>query len=120
MTDADGNRRRIPGLLAGCKAIGWYIDEYGFAQVSMNITDISVTPLHKAFTEVCRAAARRGRKVTGTEIIGLVPGRCLVEAGKYFSGDAAGRADEPELIKKAVDVMGLSSISPFDTGTRLI
>lgn len=120
VTDADGNRRRIPGLLAGCKAIGWYIDEYGFAQVSMNITDISVTPLHKAFTEVCRAAARRGRKVTGTEIIGLVPGRCLVEAGKYFSGDAAGRADEPELIKKAVDVMGLSSISPFDTGTRLI
>ena len=74
----------VRGTLKGCKAIGWYIEEYGIAQVSMNITDIHATPLHKAYEEVCRAAAARGARITGTEIIGLVPRSVLVEAGRYF------------------------------------
>ena len=74
----------VPGTLKGCKAIGWYIDEYGIAQVSMNITDINTTPLHRAFDEVCRAAAARGIRVTGAEIVGMVPKRVLTEAGKYY------------------------------------
>ena len=82
--DADGNTIMIPGTLKGTKAIGWYIDEYGIAQVSMNITDIAATPLHLAFDEVCRAADARGVRVTGTEIVGLVPKRTLIDAGKYF------------------------------------
>ncbi len=83
--DADGKPVFTPGLLPGCKAIGWYIPEYGFSQVSMNITDISLTPLHTAFETVSAQAAKRGLHVTGTEIIGLVPKRVLVDAGKYFS-----------------------------------
>ena len=75
----------IPGKLKGCKAIGWYIDEYGIAQVSMNITDINATPLHVAYNEVCKVAEELGVRVTGTEIIGLVPKRVLIEAGKYFA-----------------------------------
>ncbi|MCR4859404.1 MAG: glutamate formimidoyltransferase, partial [Bacteroidales bacterium] len=74
----------IPGTLKGCKAIGWYIDEYGIAQVSMNITDIRTTPLHVAFDEVCRAASARGLRVTGTEIVGLVPKSVLLDAGRYY------------------------------------
>ena len=73
-----------PGTLKGTKAIGWYIEEYGIAQVSMNITDIRETPLHVAFDEVCRCAQARGLRVTGTEIVGLVPERTLLEAGKHF------------------------------------
>ena len=82
--DAEGGQVWIPGTLKGCKAIGWYIDEYGIAQVSMNITDIDATPLHVAFDEVCRAAAARGLRVTGAEIVGLVPRKVLLEAGKYY------------------------------------
>lgn len=84
LRDAEGNDIWIRGTLKGCKAIGWYIEEYGIAQVSMNITDIEATPLHKAYEEVCRAAAARGAVVTGTELIGLVPKRVLVDAGRYF------------------------------------
>lgn len=84
MKDADGNTIMIPGTLKATKAIGWFIDEYGIAQVSMNITDISTTPLHIAFDEVCRAAAARGLRVTGTEIVGLVPKRTLIDAGKHY------------------------------------
>ena len=82
--DESGKVIMQPGTLKGTKAIGWYIDEYGIAQVSMNITNINVTPLHKAFDEVCRCAQNRGLRVTGTEIVGLVPERALMEAGKYF------------------------------------
>lgn len=74
----------LPGTLKSTKAIGWFIDEYGIAQVSMNITDMGVTPLHVAFDEVCRAAAARGIRVTGTEIVGLVPKRALLDAGKHY------------------------------------
>ena len=90
--DGSGKPVFTPGLLPGCKAIGWYIPEYGFAQVSMNITDISLTPLHKAFETVSTQAARRGLHVTGTEIIGLVPKRVLIDAGKYFSDNADSQA----------------------------
>ena len=82
LKDAEGQTVWIPGTLKGCKAIGWYIEEYGIAQVSMNITDINTTPLHVAFEEVCRAAAARGLRVTGTEIVGLVPKRVLLETGR--------------------------------------
>lgn len=84
LKDDNGKTIWIPGTLKGCKAIGWYIEEYGIAQVSMNITDMNATPLHVAFEEVCRAAAARGLRVTGTEIVGLVPKRVLIEAGKYY------------------------------------
>ncbi len=84
MKDAAGKTIMIPGTLKSTKAIGWFIDEYGIAQVSMNITDINVTPLHVAFDEVCRCAQNRGIRVTGTEIVGLIPKRTLIEAGRYF------------------------------------
>ena len=82
--DVNGNILMRPGTLKGTKAIGWFIKEYGIAQVSMNITDIKQTPLHAAFDEVCRCAQNRGLRVTGTEIVGLLPERSLIEAGKYF------------------------------------
>lgn len=120
--DADGNTVMIPGTLKGCKAIGWYIDEYGIAQVSMNITDINATPLHVAFDEVCRAAQARGLRVTGTEIVGLVPKRTLIEAGKYFLGKqsrSAGISDD-EIMKIAVKSMGLDDLKPFCPKEKVI
>ena len=102
--------------MKGCKAIGWYIEEYGIAQVSMNITDIGTTPLHIAFEEVCRAAEARGVRVTGTEIIGLVPKRVLIEAGHYFSNEAA----EEKLVKAAVEAMNLSDLKPFGPRGKVI
>ena len=84
MKDENGKTIMKPGTLKATKAIGWFIDEYQIAQVSMNITNISVTPLHVAFDEVCRAANARGVRVTGTEIVGLIPKRTLIEAGRYF------------------------------------
>ena len=108
---------QIPGRLKGCKALGWYIEEYGIAQVSMNITDIEATPLHLAFEEVCRAAEERGVNVTGTEIIGLVPEKVLTEAGKYFLG---GDADTDNLIAAAIEAMGLSDLRPFEPSKKII
>ena len=107
----------IPGLLKGCKAIGWYIEEYGIAQVSMNVTDIDATPLHVAYKTVCRAAEARGARVTGTEIIGLVPRRVLVEAGRHFLG---ADADEATLVQTAVRAMGLDDLKPFDPQKKVI
>ena len=120
--DADGNPVMIPGTLRGCKAIGWYIDEYGIAQVSMNITDINATPLHKAFEEVCRAAQARGLRVTGTEIVGLVPKRSLIEAGRYFleKQQRSVGISEEEIIKIAVKSMGLDDLKPFDPKEKVI
>ena len=122
LKDADGNPIWQPGTLKGCKAIGWYIPEYGIAQVSMNITDINAAPLHKAFDEVCRAAGERGMRVTGTEIIGLVPKRVLTEAGKYFlhKQKRSSGVSEDELIKIASRSMGLSDLSPFDPKKKVI
>ena len=120
--DAEGNSVMIPGTLKGCKAIGWYIEEYGIAQVSMNITDIRATPLHVAFEEVCRAADRRGLRVTGTEIVGLVPRSCLLDAGKYFLRKqcrSLGISDD-EIIKIAVKSLGLEDLAPFKVHEKVI
>ncbi len=122
MKDADGNTIMIPGTLKATKAIGWFIDEYGIAQVSMNITDISTTPLHKAFDEVCRAAAARGVRVTGTEIVGLVPRRTLLEAGRHYlhAQQRSAGISEDEIIKIAVKSMGLDELKPFVREEKVI
>lgn len=120
--DADGKTVMIPGTLKGCKAIGWYIEEYGIAQVSMNITDINLTPLHVAFEEVCRAAQARGLRVTGTEIVGLVPKRTLIDAGKYFleKQQRSTGISEAEIMKIAIKSMGLDDLKPFDPKEKVI
>ncbi len=120
----DGNGRDLwqPGTLKGCKAIGWYIDEYGIAQVSMNITDIRATPLHVAYEEVSRAAAARGLKVTGAEIVGLVPKRVLMEAGRFYlekQERSLGISDD-EIMKIAVKSMSLDDLKPFDPHEKVI
>ncbi|HBV50129.1 glutamate formimidoyltransferase [uncultured Alistipes sp.] len=120
--DADGNPLMQPGTLRATKAIGWFIEEYGIAQVSMNITDIAVTPLHVAFDEVCRKADARGVRVTGTEIVGLVPKRALVEAGKYFlrkQHRSTGIAEE-EIVRTAIKSMGLGDLKPFVPEEKVI
>ncbi len=120
--DDNGKNVMIPGTLKGCKAIGWFIDEYGIAQVSMNITDINKTPLHVAFDEVCRAAQARGVRVTGTEIVGLVPKRTLIEAGRYFleKQQRSTGISEDEIMKIAVKSMGLDDLKPFNPKEKVI
>jgi len=120
--DENGRTVMIPGTLKGCKAIGWFIDEYGIAQVSMNITDINTTPLHVAFDEVCRAAQARGLRVTGTEIVGLVPKRTLMEAGRYFleKQQRSTGISEEEIIKIAVKSMGLDDLKPFNPKEKVV
>lgn len=122
MKDEKGNDIMIPGTLKGTKAIGWFIDEYGIAQVSMNITDIRTTPLHVAFDEVCRCAANRGLRVTGAEIVGLVPKSTLIDAGKYFlrKQQRSVGLDEAEIIKIAVKSMGLDDLKPFKPEEKII
>lgn len=118
----DGKTVMIPGTLKGCKAIGWFIDEYGIAQVSMNITDINTTPLHIAFEEVCRAAQARGLQVTGTEIIGLVPKRTMLEAGLYFLERQHRPTDiaEQDIMQAAVISMGLDDLKPFNVKDKIV
>ena len=113
--DADGQPVMISGTLKATKAIGWYIQEYGIAQVSMNITDINQTPLHVAFDEVCRCAHNRGLRVTGTEIVGLVPERTLLEAGRYFLAKQHRSAGIPkqDILTIAIKSMGLDDLKPF-------
>ena len=122
LKDQNGNQLWIPGTLKGCKAIGWYIDEYGIAQVSMNITDIDATPLHVAFDEVCRAAAARGLRVTGAEIVGLVPKRVLLEAGRYYleKQQRSLGVSEEEIVKMAVKSMSLDDLRPFNPREKVI
>ena len=112
----------IPGTLKGTKAIGWVIDEYGIAQVSMNITDIDVTPLHIAYEEVSRAAAARGLKVTGAEIVGLVPKRVLLEAGRFYleKQQRSLGISEDEIVKIAVKSMSLDDLKPFNPQEKVI
>ncbi len=120
--DENGNPVNIPGSLKGTKAIGWYIAEYGIAQVSMNITNINVTPLHVAFDEVCNKAAKRGIRVTGAEIVGLVPKRVLIDAAKYYL-DKQQRSlgiDEKEMVKIAIKSMGLDDLKPFNAEEKVI
>ncbi|MBP5572045.1 MAG: glutamate formimidoyltransferase [Bacteroidales bacterium] len=122
LKDENGEQIWIPGTLKGCKAIGWYIDEYGIAQVSMNITDIEATPLHVAFEEVCRAAAARGLRVTGAEIVGLVPKKVLIDAGKFYleRQQRSLGVSEEEIIKIAVKSMSLDDLKPFDPKEKVI
>jgi len=122
LKDADGRQIWIPGTLKGCKAIGWYIDEYGIAQVSMNITDIDVTPLHVAYEEVSRAAAARGLRVTGAEIVGLVPKRVLLEAGRFYleKQQRSLGVSEEEIVKIAVRSMSLDDLKPFNPKEKVI
>jgi glutamate formiminotransferase/formiminotetrahydrofolate cyclodeaminase len=122
MKDENGNTIYMPGTLKGTKAIGWFIKEYGVAQVSMNITDTNATPLHIAFEEVCNKAAARGIRVTGTEIVGLVPKKTLIDAGKYFLAKQQRSLgiDEPEIIKIAIKSMGLDDLKPFNPEEKVI
>jgi glutamate formiminotransferase/formiminotetrahydrofolate cyclodeaminase len=122
LKDADGNQLWIPGTLKGCKAIGWYIDEYGIAQVSMNITDIDAVPLHVAFEEVSRAAAARGLRVTGAEIVGLVPKRVLLDAGRFYleKQQRSVGISEEEILKIAVKSMSLDDLKPFNPREKVI
>lgn len=117
LKDSDGKQIWIPGPLKGCKAIGWYIDEYSIAQVSMNITDISATPLHIAFEQVSQTASLHGVRVTGTEIIGLIPKKSLTDAGKYFLGV---EADDETLIQAAIKAMNLNELTPFEPFSKIL
>ena len=122
MKDENGNPINIPGTLKGTKAIGWFIKEYGVAQVSMNITDTNATPLHVAFEEVRKKADARGIRVTGTEIVGLVPKKTLIDAGKYFLAKQQRSLgiDEAEIIKIAIKSMGLDDLKPFVPEEKVI
>ncbi len=120
--DEKGEPVRIPGMLKHVKAIGWYVEEYGIAQVSMNLTNIEETPLHVAFDACATAAAERGMRATGSEIVGMLPKKSLVEAGKYFLRKqkwSEGAAEE-ELIDLAIRSMGLSELKPFDPKEKVI
>ncbi len=120
--DENGEPVRIPGMLKHVKAIGWYVEEYGMAQVSMNLTNIEETPLHAAFDACSEAAAKRGLRVTGSEVVGMLPKKCLVEAGKYFLRKqkwSEGAAEE-ELIDLAARSMGLGELRPFDPKEKVI
>ena len=120
--DANGEAVRIPGMLKHVKAIGWFVKEYGIAQVSMNLTNIEETPLHVAFDACVEAASKRGLRVTGSEIVGMVPKKCLVDAGRYFlrTQKWSAGASEEELIDMAVRSMGLSELKPFDPKEKVI
>lgn len=120
--DENGEPVMRPGTLKSTKGIGWYIEEYGIAQVSMNLTNISVTPLHITFDEVCRAAEARGVRVTGTEIVGLVPKKALIDAGKHFlrKQHRSVGISESEIIRIAVRSMGLDELKPFIPEEKIV
>jgi glutamate formiminotransferase/formiminotetrahydrofolate cyclodeaminase len=122
VTDATGSPVMIPGTLKAVKAIGWYIDEYGLAQVSMNLTDLTVTPLHTAFDEVCRAAAARGMRVTGSELVGLIPLAALRDAGRHYlrQQQRSTGVSVAELLRIAIKSLGLDDLGPFDPAERII
>jgi glutamate formiminotransferase/formiminotetrahydrofolate cyclodeaminase len=135
VTDAEGKPVQVPGTLKFVKAIGWYIEEYGIAQISMNLTNIRATPVHIAFDAVCKSAADRGLRVTGSELVGLIPLQAMLDAGKYFLAkqQRSTGVSEKELIRIAILSMGLDELAPFvpeeriieyllkkDSGTRLV
>ncbi len=120
--DGDGRPVYIPGALRFVKAIGWFIEEYGVAQISMNLTNLEVTPVHVAYDEVCRKARARGVRVTGSEIVGLVPLRAMLEAGRYYLREQRRSSEIPdrEIIKIAVESLGLNALSPFEPEEKII
>ena len=120
--NADGSPKSIPGSLKSVKAIGWYIQEYGVCQISMNLTNINITPIHIAFDEVVKKASERGIRVTGSELIGLIPLKGMLDAGKYFLNKQKRSVgvSESELIKIAVKSMGLDELAPFNPNERII
>jgi len=120
--DENGNPVYIPGSLKAVKAIGWYIEEYGIAQISMNLTNISITPVHVAFDEVCKKADARGIRVTGSELVGLIPLEAMLEAGRYFlrKQKRSVGVDRDELLKIAIKSMGLDDLKPFNPKERII
>ena len=120
--DDNGEDVRIPGTLKACKAIGWYIEEYGIAQISMNLTNYKITSVHKAFEEVCKSADKRGLRVTGSELVGLIPLDAMLEAGKYFlqKQKRSLGVSEEELIQIAIKSLGLDELSPFDPNKKII
>ncbi|MDB4903493.1 MAG: glutamate formimidoyltransferase [Mucilaginibacter sp.] len=122
ITDENGKPKSIPGSLKAVKAIGWYIEEYGIAQISMNLTNIEVTPMHVAFDEVCTKATERGMRVTGSELVGLIPLKAMLDAGKYFllKQQRSVGVSEKELIRIAILSMGLSELAPFKPEERII
>jgi glutamate formiminotransferase/formiminotetrahydrofolate cyclodeaminase len=122
VTDENGKPKSIPGSLKAVKAIGWYIEEYGVAQISMNLTNIEITPVHVAFDEVCTKANGRGIRVTGSELVGLIPLKAMLDAGKYFlrKQQRSVGVSEKELIKIAIKSMGLDELGPFVPEERII
>ena len=120
--DASGEAVRIPGTCKAVKAIGWYIEEYGLAQVSMNLTNISITPVHIAFDECVKSAYNRGMRVTGSELVGLIPLQAMLDAGKYFleKQQRSTGVSEEELIHIAIKSMGLDELTPFDPKEKII
>ena len=122
VTDDQGKPVYIPGSLKAVKAIGWYIEEYGMAQISMNLTNIHTTPVHVAFDEVCKKATERGIRVTGSELVGLIPLQAMLDAGKYFlkKQQRSTGVSERELIRIAVLSMGLDELGPFNPEERII
>jgi glutamate formiminotransferase/formiminotetrahydrofolate cyclodeaminase len=120
--DANGNQVMIPGSLKECKAIGWFIEEYGIAQISINLTNISITPVHIAFEEASKKAQERGLRVTGSELVGLIPLKAMLDAGKYFlrKQQRSVGVSEEELIKIAIKSLGLDDLKPFNPREKII
>jgi glutamate formiminotransferase / formiminotetrahydrofolate cyclodeaminase len=122
MKDEDGNPLKEPGLFKAVKGIGWYIEEYGVAQISYNLTDINISPLHEVFDKTCERSIARGMRVTGSELIGLVPKKVLIDAGIHFlkKQERSTGINESEIIKIAIKTLGLEELAPFDPQERII
>lgn len=120
--DADGNEVRVPGTLKACKAIGWYIEEYGIAQISINLTNYKITSVHQAFDEVCKSAEKRGMRVTGSELVGLIPLEAMLAAGRHYltKQKRSVGVSEEELIQIAIKSLGLDELAPFDANNKII
>jgi len=120
--DANGQPKSIPGKLKSVKGIGWYIEEYGIAQLSLNLTDITITPVHLAFDEACKSAAERGIRVTGSELVGLIPKQALLDAADFYlhRQERSLGVSEREKIKLAVKSLGLDDLAPFDPQKKVI
>ena len=122
MKDKNGNPLKEPGLFKSVKGIGWYIEEYGVAQISYNLTNINISPLHEVFDKTCERSIARGMRVTGSELVGLVPKKVLIDAGKHFlkKQERSIGIHESEIIKIAIKTLGLDELAPFDPQERVI